>query len=122
LKDGLVLRAGQRFAYVSQRAEDAVLLGLTIGVRRRVWHRGRVWGFLQGDLGISYTAIATPPRGTRFNYLAMGGGGVMVRVHPRIHLVTTLQLIHVSNSGIEGRGRNPDTEALGPSIGILIRF
>jgi hypothetical protein len=122
LKDGLVLRAGQRFAYVSQRAEDAVLLGLTFGLRGRVWQRGRVAAFLQGDLGISYTAIATPPRGTRFNYLAIGGGGMMVRVRPRIHLVTTLQLIHVSNSGIEGAGRNPDTEALGPSVGMLIRF
>ena len=122
LKDGLVLRAGQRFVYVSQRAEDAVVLGLTIGVRGRVWHRGRVSAFIQGDVGISHTAIATPPRGTRFNYLAMGGGGMMIRVHPRIHVVTTLQLIHVSNAGVKGPGRNPDTEAFGPSAGFLLRF
>jgi hypothetical protein len=122
LTDGLVLRAGQRFAYVSQRAEDAVLLGLTIGVRGRVWHRGRMSGFLQGDVGISHTAIATPPRGTRFNYLAIGGGGVMLRVHPRAHVVSTLQLIHISNASLKGSGRNPDIEALGPSVGILIRF
>ena len=122
LKDGLVLRAGQRFAYVSQRAEDAVLLGLTIGMRGRVWQRGRVSAFLQGDLGISHTAVATPPRGTRFNYLAIGGGGVMVRVRPRAHVVSTLQLIHISNASLEGAGRNPDIEALGPSIGLLLRF
>src|SRR5688500_2337393 len=41
LKKGLMLRANQRFAYVSQRAQDAVLLGLTIGVRGRVYRRGR---------------------------------------------------------------------------------
>lgn len=122
LKDGLVARAGQRFTYVSQRAEDAVLLGLTFGLRGRVWQRGRMAAFLQGDVGISYSAIAAPPRGTRFNYLAIGGGGLMVRVRPRIHLVTTLQLIHVSNAGIEGPGRNPDIEALGPSVGMLIKF
>jgi hypothetical protein len=122
LTDGLVLRAGQRFAYVSQRANDAVLLGLTIGLRGRVWQRGRVAAFLQGDIGISYTAIATPPRGTRFNYLAIGGGGMMVKVHPRIHVMTTLQFIHLSNSGIEGSSRNPDIEALGPSVGLLFRF
>jgi hypothetical protein len=122
LKDGLVLRAGQRFAYVSQRAEDAVLLGLTIGVRGRVWQRGRMAAFLQGDVGISYSAIASPPRGTRFNYLAIGGGGLMVRVHPRIHVVSALQLIHISNASLKGRSRNPDIEALGPSIGLLIRF
>ena len=122
LRNGLVLRAGQRFFYVSQRAEDAVILGLTIGVRGRVYSRGRLSAFLQGDLGISHTAIATPPRGTRFNYLAIGGGGVMVRVHPRMHLVSALQLVHISNAGVKGPGRNPDIEAIGPSLGLLIRF
>ena len=122
LTDGLVLRAGQRFFYVSQRAEDAVLLGLTIGVRSRIWQRGRVIAFLQGDVGISYTAIAAPPRGTRFNYLAIGGGGMMVRVHPRAHLVSTLQFIHLSNASLKGASRNPDIEALGPSLGILFSF
>jgi hypothetical protein len=122
IRDGLVLRAGQRFFYVSQRAEDAVILGLTIGVRGRIYSRGRLAAFLQGDLGISHTAIATPPRGTRFNYLAIGGGGVMVRVHSRVHVVSALQLVHVSNAGVKGPGRNPDIEAVGPSIGLLIRF
>ena len=122
VRNGLVIRAIQRMAYVSQRAEDAILLGLTIGVRGRLYQRGRLSAFLQGDLGISHTAIATPPRGTRFNYLAAGGGGVMMRVHPRLHLVSALQLIHVSNAGIKGPGRNPDIEALGPSLGLLVRF
>lgn len=122
VKNGLLLRANQRLAYVSQRAEDAVLLGLTIGVRGRVYHYGRVSAFLQGDIGISHTAIATPPRGTRFNYLAMGGGGAMVRVHPRVHVVSTLQVIHLSNASLKGPGRNPDLEAIGPSLGLLFRF
>jgi len=122
VRDGVVLRANQRFAYVSQRGEDAVLLGLTIGARARVYRRGRLSAFLQGDVGISHTAIATPPRGTRFNYLAAGGGGAMVRVHPRIHVLSTLQLLHISNAGIKGPGRNPDVEAIGPTLGLLLRF
>jgi hypothetical protein len=122
LRRGLMLRANQRFTYVSQRSQDAVLLGLTIGVRGRVYHRGRVSAFLQGDLGISHTAIATPPRGTRFNYVAIGGGGFLIGLRPRLHFVTTLQVIHVSNAGIKGPSRNPDIEAIGPSIGLLIRF
>jgi hypothetical protein len=122
IKDGLVLRANQRFAYVSQRAEDAVLLGLTVGVRQRVYSRGRLSAFLQGEVGISHTAIASPPRGTRFNYLAIAGGGVMFRVHPRAHVVSTLQLTHISNAGIKGSGRNPDIEAIGPTLGLLVRF
>ena len=122
MRDGLVLRANQRFVYVSQRAEDAVLLGLTIGVRGRVYQRGRVSVFLQGDVGISYSAIAAPPRGTRFNYIAMGGGGLMVRVRPRIHVVSALHVIHFSNASLEGPSRNPDIEAIGPSLGLLFRF
>jgi hypothetical protein len=119
---GLVVRANQRFAYVSQRSEDAVLLGLTIGVRGRVYQRGRVSAFLQGDVGVSYTAVATPPRGTRFNYLASGGGGMMLRVRPRLHLDAALQVVHVSNAGVRGRGRNPDIEAFGFSIGMIVGF
>jgi hypothetical protein len=122
IRDGLALRMNQRVAYVSQRAEDAVTLGLTIGVRGRVYRRGRVSAFLQGDVGISHTAIATPPRGTRFNYLAAGGGGAMLRIRPRVHLVTTMQLVHISNAGLKGPGRNPDIEAIGPSLGLLFRF
>ena len=122
LRRGLVLRANQRFAYVSQRAEDAILLGLTIGVRGRVYSRGRFSAFLQGDLGISHTAIATPPRGTRFNYVAMGGVGALIGLRPRLHLVTTLQLIHISNASLKGPSRNPDIEAIGPSVGLLIKF
>jgi hypothetical protein len=122
VKNGLVLCANQRFIYVSQRAEDAVVLALTIGVRGRVYRRGRVSAFLQGEVGISHTAIATPPRGTRFNYLAIGGGGAMVQVRPRIHVVSALNLIHISNASLKGPGRNPDIEAIGPSLGLLFRF
>jgi hypothetical protein len=122
LKDGLMLRANQRFTYVSQRGEDAVLLGLTIGVRGRVYRRGRLTAFLQGDLGISYTAVATPPRGTRFNYQAVGGGGFLIGLRPRLHLVTTLQVFHLSNASLKGPSRNPDIEAIGPGIGLLIGF
>jgi len=120
--DGFALRAGQRFGYVSQRGEDAVLLGVAIGVRQRIARKGRVITFLQGDLGISYTAIATPPRGTRYNYLAIGGGGVLIRVRPRVHVVSTLMLTHISNGGLRGRTRNPDIELLGPSLGLTFGF
>jgi Lipid A 3-O-deacylase (PagL) len=122
LRDGLVLRMSQRFIYVSQRSQDAVLLGLTIGVRGRVYERGRAAAFLQGELGISHTAVAAPPRGTRFNYLAIGGGGMMVRMNARAHLLTTLQVIHMSNASLKGPGRNPDIEAIGASLGVNIRF
>lgn len=122
LRDGIVLRATQRLAYVSQRAEDAVLLGLTVGVRQRLLSRGRTSLFVQGDVGISHTAIATPPRGTRFNYVAMAGGGAAIRMSRRLQLLVALQVIHISNAGVKGPGRNPDLEAVGSSIGLSIGF
>jgi hypothetical protein len=122
LRNGLVLTLNQRVYYVSQRANDTWLLGLTFGIRGRVYRRGRASVFLEGNVGISDAAIAAPPRGTRFNYLALGSGGVLVRVKPRVHLVAALQLIHISNNGLKSSSRNPDIEAIGPNVGLLMGF
>jgi hypothetical protein len=122
VRDGLVLTARQRLYYVSQRANDSRVLGLTAGFRGRVFRRGRVSGFLQFDFGVSDAAVATPNGGTRFNYLALGGGGLMWRINRRLEAIGTLEVIHISNAGIAGPSRNPDIEAIGPSLGLLIGF
>lgn len=120
IRDGLLLTARQRLYYISQRANDTRVLGLTSGLRIRAYRRGRVTTFLQFDLGISDAAVATPPRGTRFNYLALGGGGVTVKLNERLSAITTLEVLHISNAGISGPDRNPDIEAIGPSLGLVI--
>ena len=122
LRDGLVLTARQRLFYVSQRLNDSRLLGVTTGLRARVYRRGRTSGFLQFDIGVSDAAVAVPPRGTRFNYLAIGGGGVLVRVSRRVHVIAALEVIHISNASIKGPDRNPDIEAIGPALGVLLGF
>jgi hypothetical protein len=122
MRDGLVLTLNQRVYYVSQRANDTWVLGLTFGVRGRVYRHGRTSVFLEGNVGISDAAIAAPPRGTRFNYLAVGSGGVLVGVKPRLHLLAGLQLIHLSNNSLKGPGRNPDIEAIGPVLGVVMGF
>jgi hypothetical protein len=122
LRDGLVLMARQRLYYISQRRNDSRLLGLTTGLRARVYRRGRTTAFLQFDVGVSDAAVALPPGGTRFNYLAIGGGGVTVRINRRLQAVAALEVIHVSNAGIAGHDRNPDIEAIGPSLGLSIGF
>jgi hypothetical protein len=122
LRDGLVLMARQRLYYISQRRNDSRLLGLTTGLRARVYRRGRTTAFLQFDVGVSDAAVALPPGGTRFNYLAIGGGGVMLRINRRLQAVAALEVIHVSNAGIAGHDRNPDIEAIGPSLGLSIGF
>ena len=120
--NGIVLKAGSPLYYVWQRGTDAYLFGLTFGVRGRVWRRGPWSVFLEGDVGISEADTYVPPRGTRFNYLALGGGGVTVRLGKHAHAVAGLRWVHVSNNGLAGRSRNPDIEAVGPTIGILSGF
>jgi hypothetical protein len=122
LRDGLALTMGQRIYYVSQRAQDTWVLGLTIGLRGRVYRRGRLSAFVGFDLGISDAAIAAPPRGTRFNYLAFGGAGIAVRIRRRVALLSEMELIHLSNASLKGPGRNPDIEAIGPSLGLVIEL
>ena len=122
LRDGLVLLVRQRLHYISQRRNDSRLLGLSSGLRGRVYRRGRTAVFLQFDVGVSDAAVALPPGGTRFNYLAIGGGGVTFRINGRLEAIGALDVIHISNAGIAGNDRNPDIEAIGPSVGISIGF
>jgi hypothetical protein len=122
LGEGVTLNVRQRLYYVSQRLNDSRILGITSGIRARVYRRGRTAGFVQFDLGISDSPIAIPRRGTRFNYLALGGAGVVVALTRRTHLVATMEVIHISNANLAGPDRNPDIEAIGPSLGFIIGF
>jgi hypothetical protein len=122
LRDGLVLMVRQRLYYVSQRRNDSRVLALTAGLRGRIYRRGRMSGFLQFDIGISDAAVAAPPGGTRFNYLAVGGGGVAYQITRRVQGLATLDVLHISNAGVAGHDRNPDIEAIGPSLGVTIGF
>ena len=122
LRDGLVLIVRQRLYYVSQRRNDSRALGITSGLRGRIYRRGRTSVFLQFDLGIADAAVALPPGGTRFNYLAVGGGGVMVQMNRRLQAIAALEVIHISNAGVAGPDRNPDIEAIGPTLGVSIGF
>lgn len=120
LHRGLMLTVRQRLYYVSQRRNDSRILGLTGGLRGRVYRRGSASAFWQFDLGISDAAVAAPPRGTRFNYLALGGPGMVVQLNRRLSFSTTLELIHISNASLKGPDRNPDIEAIGPSVGVIV--
>ena len=116
------MTATQRIHYVSQQANDAWLLSVTAGVRTRLYQRGRLSVFGEFALGISDTAIATPPRGTRFNYLAIGSAGTLVRLRPRLYLLSHLQVTHLSNASLKGPSRNPDIEAVGVGAGLLVEL
>lgn len=122
LTDGLVLTARAPLYYVGQRGKDALLFGAIAGVRSRVFGGPRASLFVEFDIGISEADTITPPRGTRVNYLALGGAGGTFALGRRLHLLGVIRWVHVSNGGREGRSRNPDIEAVGPQIGVLIPF
>jgi hypothetical protein len=122
LKKNLALVLSAPIYYVDQRGTNAWLLGTTWGVRWRALRIRRAAVFVEAEVGLSRAETYTPPRGTRFNYLALGGAGLTIRVAPGAHLLTGVKWIHVSNSGFAGRDRNPDIEAVGPRMALLLRF
>lgn len=122
LRDGLALTLTAPLYYVSQRGIDSWLLGATFGVRGRIYRKSATSVFLGFEIGVSEADTFVPPRGTRFNYLALGSAGVTVRLRPRVHLLAAMKWVHVSNNGLAGRHRNPDIEAIGPQLGVLIGF
>ncbi len=123
LGHGLAFKADQRTRYVAQRGPNSLLMGVTMGLRIRLRQGARVTAFIEMGVGASYATVATPPNGTRFNWLAIGGPGMLLRLTPRMQLTGTVMVTHVSNGNITGvLGRNPDTEAIGPAVGLLIGF
>jgi hypothetical protein len=122
LGKGAVLKVGLPLYRVWQRGIDGYVLGVTWGVRSRFIRRTRWSLFWEFEVGISEADTYVPPGGTRFNYLALGGAGAAVRLTHGLHALAGLRWVHVSNNGLAGRNRNPDIEAMGPMVGVLIGF
>ncbi len=122
LGKGTVLVVHAPLYYVEQRGPDAMLLAMTAGVRSRFLRRGRANVFWEVEVGLSKSDAFTPPGGTRFNYLALGGAGVTWPVARETHLLAGIKWVHVSNNSLAGRSRNPDIEAVGPYVAVLTRF
>jgi len=122
IREGLAVRVATPLYYVWQRGTDGYLFGVTGGLRGRLLKKPRWSVFWEFEVGVSEADTYVPPRGTRFNYLAIGGGGATVRIRPGIHLLGGLRFVHLSNNSLAGRSRNPDIEALGPIVGMLYGF
>lgn len=122
IREGLAVRVATPLYYVWQRGTDGYLFGVTGGLRGRLVKKSGWSAFWEFEVGVSEADTYVPPRGTRFNYLAIGGGGVTVRIRAGLHLLGGLRFVHLSNNGLAGPSRNPDIEALGPTIGVLYGF
>jgi hypothetical protein len=109
-----------RIEQVSSR--NAFVNGLVTNLRFRLFDIPGGTLFGEFGPGISWSDTRTPPRGTQFNYLIQGTVGVTRRLGSRSHLVTGFRWLHLSNASREGRGRNPDIEALGAYGGLSLAF
>ena len=121
--DRLMLVTEFHAARVSQATpRPAFVNGFSPQLRWAV-RRSERWNlFVELGPGISWSDTTVPPRGTRFNYLLLAGSGVSRRLSRQCHAVAAFRWLHISNNGREGRGRNPDIEALGGYGGLAVTF
>lgn len=122
LRHNVALGVEALTTYVSQRGVDAYLLGWLCGVRWRVFGRERATVSLDLDVGMARGERPLPPRGTRFNYLFRPGATIAWPVSKGIVGTAGLTWLHISNGGFQGRGRNPDIQAVGITAGVLLPF
>lgn len=121
--DGLAVGVEATFVRVNQDAfPDSLLRGVSEKVRWHFIDRRQASLFAEAGIGASWSRQPVPRRGTKFNYLLHAGGGTTARLSRRTDLIVEIRWFHVSNNGREGRNRNPDIQALGGNIGILVRF
>lgn len=102
-----------------ERVASTPLAGVTL-IGRRHFQRANVSYFVEGGGGLSYSARFVPHRGTRFNYIAQAAVGIIHPTTRYAHLTVSLRFLHVSNNGLAGRDRNPDIEAFGIRVGLLM--
>jgi hypothetical protein len=113
---GVAVRGEGMLLRVLQEGEDAWLGGVTLGTRVR-WGGGDWRPLVDVAVGMSQSSTNVPPSGTRFNYLAVIGGGAERQVG-RVRVAVTGRWLHASNNGREGRHLNPDIQALGALLSV----
>lgn len=109
--EGLIIGVHQ------ERVPNAIVAGGSALIR---WQRRRRALVYFGNIGggYSYASGVVPQRGTRANYIAQSGGGLMVPVARDVMLVVELMWLHLSNNSLAGRARNPDIQSIGLRFGI----
>jgi hypothetical protein len=121
-RDGLVLHVGSMLAYTSQRGADAVIVGVVGGPRWAVFRRAGRSLTIELDVGVSRAELPVPPRGTRFNYVFRPTIGAVWPIGAGLIGTAGLTWLHLSNNGLAGRHRNPDVQAIGLRLGVLLPF
>lgn len=105
---------------------NAFVTGFVPVVRVQVFDRG-VWDlFAEVGPGVSWSDRTVPAAGTRFNFLAVAGGGVSRRIGSQVSLTTGLRWFHLSNGrgwfrAADGYG-NPDAQTVGGYSAMTVAF
>jgi hypothetical protein len=100
----------------------AIYGSLTGGFRRRIVGHGRPTAYIEALFGFALASRHVPDRGTSFNWVVQGGGGLMWRLTDRTHALTGVRVSHLSNAGMKGPHRNPDIDAIGGYAGVAVAF
>jgi hypothetical protein len=119
----LGVRVAEQLRDIDLVRPSASFLGGASGLlRKRIGTHDGMTFFAEGGLGVSDATAQVPEGGTRFNYLLQAGGGLSRRLGQRMAFIVNLRLFHLSNNGLRGAHRNPDIEALGAHVGVLVGF
>lgn len=106
--------------HVHQDGDDTWLRGASLGMRARKRVRTAQL-FLDIAGGWAGAGERVPPSGTKYNYLAIIGGGVEAP-WSRVRVTLSARWLHLSNGGREGRLANPDIQSLGGFAGVGYAF
>ena len=120
--DGIMVLGQFHGSHVDQdTVPNAFLKGFSLLTRFRVRNDHRNWDpFLEIGPGMVWSKTEVPATGTRFNFLILAGAGISRRLSARTHLTTGFRWFHLSNANRQGRGRNPDIQALGGFAAVTI--
>jgi hypothetical protein len=109
------------FARVNQDDfPDAYFSGAGFVVRHHVQARPRGSWFVEAGAGASTATTPVPSRGSSFNFILQAGAGATRRLTDQFYLLGGLRWLHLSNKGRFGRDRNPDIQALGGYVGVML--
>jgi hypothetical protein len=108
--------------WVLQDAPGAFVQGVSPLVRFRLTKGSRWNWYAEAGPGVSWSDLATPVRGTKFNYLFQAGAGVLLRKGSNGHLLVACRFFHLSNHAREGKDHNPDLEMMGPYLAWSYSF
>lgn len=115
--------------HVDQTGDNALGVGANLHGRWHFLQRGRFSLYFEGGGGLLQTTVSLPdgPRergrdGTHFNFTATAILGASYQLRDRLHLNTAFRYMHISNARRRGADRNPSTEAVGGSVGLMWTF